>query len=162
MPGLETAFATVVNFLAALLFGMLGVGAAPVFIPTIQSLGYGIVATVFPLAILLNGINSGFAMVPFARAHSVDWRRGGLMSVAAGIFAFTGAYFAAYIPSRTLLYFLVAVLILLAGWTFARVRREGAQAGPNDRRVALVGLPASVAEAFATHSFSRARGGFSQ
>ena len=84
------------------------------------------------------------------------------MSVAAGIFAFTGAYFAAYIPSRTLLYFLVAVLILLAGWTFARVRREGAQAGPNDRRVALVGLPASVAEAFATHSCSRARGGFSQ
>ena len=112
MPVLNV-IAIAVNFLAAMLFGMLGVGAAPVFIPTIQSLGYGIVATVFPLAILLNGINSGFALVPFAKARSVDWRGGAAMSIVAAVMAFTGAYFAPEIPARTLLYFLVAVLFLL-------------------------------------------------
>jgi hypothetical protein len=61
-----------INFIASSLFGMLGVGAAPVFIATIQSLGYITVATVFPLAILLNGINSGFELIPFSRGKSVD------------------------------------------------------------------------------------------
>ncbi len=148
MSWLETAFVTAVNFLAALLFSMLGVGAAPVFIPAIQSLGYGIVSTVFPLAILLNGINSGFALVPFTRAHSVDWRGGTVMSAVAGVMAFTGAYFAFEIPARTLLYFLVVVLLLLSVWTFARVRREGSATRPSVRRVALIGLPASVFAGF--------------
>lgn len=78
---------TIINFLAALIFAMLGVGAAPVFIPTIQSLGYSLVVTVFPLAILLNGINSDFAMIPFAKARSVDWRMGTVISIIAAIFA---------------------------------------------------------------------------
>jgi uncharacterized membrane protein YfcA len=148
MSGLGTTFATIINFFAALLFGMLGVGAAPVFIPTIQSLGYGIVATVFPLAILLNGINSGFALIPFARARSVDWCGGAMLSIVAAVFAFTGAYFASDIPARTLLYFLAAVLILLSAWTFARVKREGSSARPSGRRVALIALPASVFAGF--------------
>jgi hypothetical protein len=42
---------------------MLGVGAAPVLIPTILNLGYGIAAVVFYLAILLNSVKSGFALV---------------------------------------------------------------------------------------------------
>jgi uncharacterized membrane protein YfcA len=72
-----------INFIGAFLFGMLGVGAAPVFIPAIQNLGYATVATVFPLAILLNGINNGFALIPFARGMSVDWRNGAILAIAA-------------------------------------------------------------------------------
>ena len=46
---IATLVASAINFVAALLFGMLGVGAAPVFIVTMQGLGYANVATVFPL-----------------------------------------------------------------------------------------------------------------
>ncbi|MEM3186346.1 MAG: sulfite exporter TauE/SafE family protein [Conexivisphaerales archaeon] len=148
MSVLAAVFATIINFFAALLFGMLGVGAAPVFIPTIEGLGYGIATTVFPLAVLLNGINSGFALIPFARARNVDWNRGTVLSVIAAVFAFTGAYFAADIPARTLLYFLAAVLILLSAWTFARVKREGNSGNPSGRKVTLIAFPASIFAGF--------------
>ncbi|MEL9915089.1 MAG: sulfite exporter TauE/SafE family protein [Thermoplasmatales archaeon] len=148
MSLLAIIIATIINFFGSLLFSMLGVGAAPVFIASLQTLGYGIVATVFPLAILLNGINSGFALIPFAKASNVDWHRGALLSIVAAALAFTGAYFAVDIPERTLLYFLAAVLLILSAWTFARVRIESKSARPSSRKVALIGVPASAFAGF--------------
>ncbi len=63
-------------------------------------------------------------------------------------FCFTGAYFAADVPGRTLMYFLAAVLILLSAWTFARVKREGSYARPGVRRAVLIGAPASAFAGF--------------
>ena len=137
-----------VNFVAALLFGMLGVGAAPVFIVTMQGLGYATVATVFPLAILLNGINSGFALIPFARGRAVDWRNGSLLAVASGFFAFLGAYLAAYVPERILLWALVVVLTALGLRTLMLVRRTEPDAAPPTQRVLLIGLPAAAFAGF--------------
>lgn len=139
---------SVINFLAALLFGMLGVGAAPVFIATIQSLGYATVATVFPLAILLNAINSGVALVPFARGRRVDWRNGGTLSAVAGLFAFLGAYLASYVPVRDLLYALVIVLAFLGVRTLMMVRRTEPDEQPHPRRILLIGVPAAALAGF--------------
>ncbi|MEM0150945.1 MAG: sulfite exporter TauE/SafE family protein [Thermoplasmata archaeon] len=144
---IEFIIVTIINFFGALLFGMLGVGAAPVFISTFQSLHYGIVATVFPLAILLNGINSGFALIPFAKAKSVDWNKGMILSIIAAIFAFFGAYFAIYIPERILLYFLVGVLIILGIWTISKIKIES-NSMPNRKKVGLIGIPSSAFSGF--------------
>ena len=57
----ESLLATFINFLAVVLFGMLGVGAAPLFIATTGSLGYGVLTTVFPFGLLVNGINKSLA-----------------------------------------------------------------------------------------------------
>jgi uncharacterized membrane protein YfcA len=140
--------ASAINFVAALLFGMLGVGAAPVFIVTMQGLGYATVATVFPLAILLNGINSGFALIPFARGRSVDWQRGSLLAIVAGVLSFLGAYLAAYVPERVLLWALVVVLAALGLRTLMLVRRSEPETPPPTRRVMLIGLPAAAFAGF--------------
>ena len=71
-----------------------------------------------------------------------------MLSATAAAFAFAGAYFAADVPARTLLYFLAAVLILLSAWTFARVKREGSSASPSNKSVALVAFPASMFAGF--------------
>jgi uncharacterized membrane protein YfcA len=139
---------SVINFLAALLFGMLGVGAAPVFIATIQSLGYATVATVFPLAILLNAINSGFALIPFAQGKRVDWRHGGILSIVAGVFAFLGAYLASYVPLRILLYALVIVLAFLGIRTLTMARRAEPEKQPHPRKIVLIGVPAAALAGF--------------
>ncbi len=137
-----------INFLAALLFGMLGVGAAPVFIVTIQSLGYATVATVFPLAILLNAINSGVALIPFARGKRVDWRNGGALSVVAGVLAFLGAYLASYVPVRVLLYALVIVLAFLGVRTLMMASRTEPDTQPRFSRIMLIGGPAAALAGF--------------
>jgi uncharacterized membrane protein YfcA len=139
---------SVINFIGALLFGMLGVGAAPVFIPAIQSLGYATIATVFPLAILLNGINSGFALIPFARGKSVDWRNGAILSVAAGLFAFLGAYLTAYVPVKILLWALVIVLAFLGIRTLMMSGKAEPEAQPQTSRILSIGLPAAAFAGF--------------
>ena len=137
-----------INFVGAFLFGMLGVGAAPVFIPAIQSLGYATVATVFPLAILLNGINSGFALIPFARGKSVDWRNGAFLALAAGVFAFLGSYLTAYVPLRILLWALVIVLAFLGVRTLMMSGRADPESRPGEGRILLIGLPAAAFAGF--------------
>ncbi|WP_054857810.1 sulfite exporter TauE/SafE family protein [Vulcanisaeta sp. JCM 16159] len=135
-----------VNFLAALLFGMLGVGAAPVFIASMEGLGYSVISTIFPLAILLNGINSGFASIPFIKTRNVDWKYGSLLSVAAGIAAFTGAYYAFMVPVKVIMYLLVAVLLILSAWVILNVKREGVSI--EAKRVFSAGLPGAIFAGF--------------
>lgn len=148
MINLAQIIVSAINFIAALLFGMLGVGAAPVFIVTIQGLGYATVATVFPLAILLNGINSGFALIPFARGKSVDWRNGAILSVSAGVFAFLGAFLTAYVPLKILLWALVIVLAFLGVRTLMMVKRTEPEELPPTRRIMLIGVPAAALAGF--------------
>jgi uncharacterized membrane protein YfcA len=145
---LAQVIVSAINFVAAFLFGMLGVGAAPVFIPAIQSLGYATVATVFPLAILLNGINSGFALIPFARGKSVDWRNGAFLAIAAGIFAFLGAYLTAYVPLKILLWALVIVLAFLGIRTLMMSGKADPESRPAEGRILLIGLPAAAFAGF--------------
>ncbi|MEM0131688.1 MAG: sulfite exporter TauE/SafE family protein [Saccharolobus sp.] len=148
MTLLTTIITIIINFFGSLLFSMLGVGAAPIFIVTLQTLGYGVVTTVFPLAILLNGINSGFALIPFARKGNVDWNRGAILSIVAGVAAFIGARSTTYVPERILLYFLVIVLLILSIWTFSRVKIEPKSARPHIIKVVTIGIPASVFAGF--------------
>ena len=139
---------SVINFIGALLFGMLGVGAAPVFIPAIQSLGYATVATVFPLAILLNGINSGFALIPFARGKSVDWRNGAILSVSAGVFSFLGAFLTGYVPLKILLWALVIVLAALGIRTLMMSGKAEPETQPQTSRILSIGLPTAAFAGF--------------
>jgi len=148
MVSLPEVLVSVINFVGALLFGMLGVGAAPVFIPAIQSLGYATIATVFPLAILLNGINSGFALIPFARGKSVDWRNGAILSIAAGLFAFLGAYLTVYVPVKILLWALVIVLAFLGIRTLMMSGKAEPDAQPQNSRILSIGLPAAAFAGF--------------
>ena len=138
----------VINFIGALLFGMLGVGAAPVFIAALQSAGYATVTTVFPIAILLNGVNSGFALIPLSRGNSVDWSNGAILSLAAAILSFFGAYLAAFVPLRILLYALVLVLAFLGIRTLMMAKRKEPEVEPERKKVLIIGIPAAVCAGF--------------
>ncbi len=148
MLNIAHLIAHIVNFIAALLFGMLGVGAAPVFIVTLQSLGFATVATVFPIAILLNGVNSGFALIPFSRGKSVDWSNGSILSIPAAVFSFLGAYLAAYVPVHILLYALVIVLAILGIRTLIMVKRKEPEEDPDKKKIMTIGIPAAAFAGF--------------
>ncbi len=133
-----------VTFISALLFGVLKVGAAPVLIATLQFLGFATVTTVFPIAILLNGVNSGFAPVSFARGRSIDWRNGSILSATA-ILSFAGSYLADHVPVRI---FLNNPLVVVPGFlgirTLMMANRKEPEEEPSRRRVLVIGIPAAA------------------
>jgi len=75
-----------------------------------------------PLGLLLNGLNTLLALIPFARKKLVDWKGGLAMAAAAFIAAPIGAYTAQFVPVKTLvILFAIAVLAAAVRMTlFAR------------------------------------------
>ncbi|MCX7169060.1 MAG: TSUP family transporter, partial [Proteobacteria bacterium] len=58
---------------ASFLFAMLGLGGGMVYVPILNWAGYDLKAVAIPLGLLLNGLNTLLALIPFARARLVDW-----------------------------------------------------------------------------------------
>jgi len=109
----------VIIFLASFLFAMLGLGGGMVYVPVLKWAGFPVKEIAIPLGLLLNGLNTLLALIPFARKKLVDWKGGAAMAIAALVFAPIGAYTAQYVPVKTLLIiFAIAVL-------FAAVRMIG-------------------------------------
>lgn len=109
-------------FLASFLFAMLGLGGGMVYVPVLKWAGFPVKEVAIPLGLLLNGLNTLLALIPYARKKLVDWKGGLAMAAAAFIAAPLGAYTAQFFPVKTLLIlFAVAVLIAAVRMTiFAR------------------------------------------
>lgn len=102
----------VIILAASFLFAMLGLGGGMVYVPVLKWAGFPVKEVAIPLGLLLNGLNTLLALIPFARKKLVDWKGGMTMAVAAFIAAPIGAYAAQYVPVKTLLIlFAFAVLI---------------------------------------------------
>lgn len=101
----------IIIFAASFLFAMLGLGGGMIYVPVLKWAGFSVKEVAIPLGLLLNGLNTLLALIPFARKKLVDWKGGLAMALAALVFAPIGAFTAKYVPVDTLLIlFAIAVL----------------------------------------------------
>ncbi|NOX19307.1 MAG: sulfite exporter TauE/SafE family protein [Chlorobi bacterium] len=101
---------SVIIFAASFLFAMLGLGGGMIYVPVLKWAGFSVKEVAIPLGLLLNGLNTLLALIPYTKKKLVDWKGGMAMAVAALVFAPIGAYAAQFVPVKTLLlFFAVAV-----------------------------------------------------
>lgn len=108
------AIVSVIILAFSFLFAMLGLGGGMVYVPILKWAGLPMKEVAIPLGLLLNGLNTLLALIPFARKKLVDWKGGLAMAAAAFVFAPVGAYSSKYVPVKTLL-LLFAIAVVAAG-----------------------------------------------
>lgn len=97
--------------IASFVFAMLGLGGGMVYVPVLNWAGYDLVTVAIPLGLLLNGLNTGLVLIPFARKKLVDWKGGAVMAVTALIASPLGAITSEHVPVQTLkILFVIMVL----------------------------------------------------
>ncbi len=100
---------------ASFLFAMLGLGGGMVYVPVMKWLGFDFKSVAIPVGLLLNGLNTALAMIPFHKAHLIDYKGALPFALSAIIFAPIGAYTVQFIPTRiVLILFIIAVLTAAA------------------------------------------------
>ncbi len=121
------AIVALIIFVASFLFAMLGLGGGMVYVPVLTWAGFNVKEVVIPLGLLLNGLNTLLALIPFARKKLVDWKGGAAMAVAALILSPIGAFSAKYFPTSTLMMLFAAVVVVAAArmvWTAKKPEPE--------------------------------------
>ena len=103
----------VIIAVASFIFAMLGLGGGMVYVPVLHWAGFDMVSVAIPLGLLLNGLNTGLVLIPFARKKMVDWKGGAVMAVTALIAAPIGAMTSEHVPVQTLK-ILFAGMVLIA------------------------------------------------
>lgn len=61
------AIVAIIIFVASFLFAMLGLGGGMVYVPVLTLAGFDVKEVAIPLGLLLNGLNTLLALIPFAR-----------------------------------------------------------------------------------------------
>ncbi len=110
-------------FAASFLFAMLGLGGGMVYVPVLKWAGFPVKEVAIPLGLLLNGLNTLLALIPYSRKKLVDWKGGMAMAAAAFLMAPVGAYTAQFVPVRTLL-ILFAVAVFIAAMRMLAFARQ--------------------------------------
>jgi len=142
------ALVTFLIFAVSGVFAMLGLGGGMLYVPIFHWLGFGLKSEVIPLGLLLNGLNTLIALVPYGRKRLVDWTGGLPMAVSALVFAPLGALAAPHVPDRVLLYLFAAAAVAAGIRTLA----VAGQADPTQllplRERMLVGSAVAAAAGF--------------
>ncbi len=100
----------IIIFAASFLFAMLGLGGGMIYVPVLKWAGFDVKAVAIPLGLLLNGLNTLLALIPYSRKKLVDWKGGMAMAISALLFAPIGAYTSQFVPVQTLIiFFAIAV-----------------------------------------------------
>lgn len=103
----------IIILLASFIFAMLGLGGGMIYVPVLKWAGFNVKEVAIPLGLLLNGLNTLLALIPYTRKKLVDWKGGMAMALAALVFAPIGAYTAQYVSVKLLL-LLFAIAVLAA------------------------------------------------
>lgn len=99
---------------ASFLFAMLGLGGGLVYVPVLKWAGFNAKDVAIPLGLLLNGLNTALALIPFSRKKLVDWKGGAAMALAALVFAPLGAIVAKFVNTNTLMVLFAIVVVIAA------------------------------------------------
>ncbi|MCG6956868.1 MAG: sulfite exporter TauE/SafE family protein [Gemmatimonadetes bacterium] len=130
------------------LFSMLGLGGALIYLPVLTWAGFQVKEVAIPLALLLNGLTTLIALVPYFHGRLVDWRGGLGMTIGAFVFAPIGAFASRAVPVRLLLV-LFALAVLAAALRMLLTSRK---AEPKDlmslRKRLLIGAAVGVFAGF--------------
>ncbi|MBI3950181.1 MAG: sulfite exporter TauE/SafE family protein [Acidobacteria bacterium] len=127
---------------------MLGLGGGMVYVPVLKWAGFNLKAVAIPLGLLLNGLNTLLALIPYSRARLVDWRGGLPMGLAATIFAPLGAYTVKYVPTRILLISFAIAVVIAALRMVATAAQQEPQVMMSLSRRRLLGAVSSGAIGF--------------
>ena len=110
----------------AVLFSMLGLGGAMVYNPLMLAFGYDFKTVVAPTGLLLNGLTALSAAWVYFRRGLIDFSVGVPLTVAAALGAPVGAWFAQWVPTRTLLLVFAGVVGLTGAHMLLQSRRPEA------------------------------------
>lgn len=139
--------AAVLVFVVALVFSMLGLGGAMLYVPLLKWLGLPLKAVAIPLSLLLNGVTTLSAFLRYWREGLVDFS-GGLPAAGAAVLAApAGAWCMGYVPRDALLA-LFAGFTALAGVFSLKAGGREAEAPPSAGRRVVIGLGLGAFEGF--------------
>lgn len=119
---------------------MLGLGGGMVYVPVINWFGFDMKEVAIPLGLLLNGLNTLFALIPFARKKLIDWKGGAVMAIAAVIASPIGAYTAKYVPVETLKILFAAMVVIAAVRTIIVSGKAEPETMMSFKKRAIIGL----------------------
>ena len=116
---------SIIIFIVSFVFAMLGLGGGMVYVPVLKWAGFPMKEVAIPLGLLLNGLNTLLALIPFSRKKLVDWKGGAAMAIAALIFSPIGAYTSKFVPEKPLMIlFAVAVVVAAVRTLWASKQAE--------------------------------------
>ncbi len=122
--------------------GMLGLGAAFATIPYLSLFLPDLVHQVQPVALLLNGFTSLFAMVGFAKSGFIKWRGTAVLAAATTVSAPLGSFLAHHPPDVHMAYYFATVLYL--AYRMFKGTSEIPRGEPNLKLAVLLSVPISI------------------
>lgn len=111
-------------FCVALVFSMLGLGGAMLYVPLFQWLGLPLKMVAIPLSLLLNAITTLSAFLRYWREGLVDFRGGLPAATGAVLAAPLGAWSMGYVPRDALLVLFAAFTVLAGVYSLSAGARE--------------------------------------
>lgn len=139
--------ATALVFVVSLVFSMLGLGGAMLYVPIFKWLELPLKTVAIPLGLLLNGATSLSAFLRYWREGLVDFRGGLPAAVSAVIAAPLGAWCMGYVARDALLLLFAAFTALAGAYSLKAGAQEAAEPPSRQRRL-LIGLGLGAGEGF--------------
>ncbi len=136
-------------FIVSFVFAMLGLGGGMVYVPILKWAGFSMKEVAIPLGLLLNGLNTLLALIPFARKKLVDWKGGLAMAVAALIFSPLGAYTSKFVPEKPLMILFAIAVVVAAIRTLWASKQEEPDAIMPFKKRAIIGSGVGAFAGFA-------------
>ncbi len=125
---------------ASFLFAMLGLGGGMVYVPALNWAGYDLVTVALPLGLLLNGLNTSFALIQFGRKKLVDWKGGAFMAFSALIASPIGAYTSKYVNQGNLKLLFAVVVFAAAIRMLMQANKKEPEAKAQLKKRIIIGI----------------------
>lgn len=137
-------------FILSFLAGMMGLGVAFIATPVLGLFGFELKHVIMPWSLWLNGLTAIAGAAAFIRAKMVDWRTAIPLLVITTIVAPLGVWLIQFIPTGTVWWIYVAVLVFLAFRMAFPPKMDDSQAPTiTDKRRFLGGMLSAVIGVFA-------------
>jgi uncharacterized membrane protein YfcA len=130
---------SVIILAASFLFSMLGLGGALIYVPILKWAGFNVKEVAIPLALLLNGLTTLFALLAYFKNKLVDIKGGLTMTIFAFLFAPIGAVVSDKLPVNMLMIFFAIAVFLAAGRMLFMSRRPEPKEIMSFRKRAVIG-----------------------
>ena len=137
-------------FILSFLAGMMGLGVAFIATPVLGLFGFELKHVIMPWSLWLNGLTAISGAVAFVRAKMVDWRTAIPLLVITTVVAPLGVWLIQFVPTETVWWIYVAVLVFLSCRMAFPPKMDDSQAPViTDKRRSLGGILSAIIGVFA-------------
>ena len=130
---------SIIILAASFLFSMLGLGGALIYVPILKWAGFNVKEVAIPLALLLNGLTTTFALIAYFKNKLVDIKGGLAMTIFAFVFAPIGAVVSDKLPVNILMIFFAVAVFVAAGRMLFMSRRPEPKEIMSFKKRAIIG-----------------------